>query len=208
MSETTVRQRVGIYGGSFDPIHFGHLLIAELVRERLNLDEIRFVPAAVSPLKLNQQPTDAKHRVDMIRLAIGGNVHFKLDERELQRGGPSFTVDTLAEIKAESPSSDLFFLMGADSLADFHAWREPQRICELAFVAIVARGGHATPDLAKIQTYLPKDQAKQAAEHLVQVPQFEISSTEIRERVRHAMSIRYQVPAAVEVYIESAKLYR
>ncbi len=208
MSEIAVRQRVGIFGGSFDPIHVGHLLIAEFVRERLNLSEVRFVPAAVSPLKQHQQPTEAKHRVEMIRLATGGNARFKLDGRELRRGGPSYTVDTLAELKAENPESDLAFLMGADSLADLHAWREPERICELAFVAIVARGGRPAPDLAKLQKYLPNERASQAAEHLIRVPQFEISSTEIRERVREGKSIRYQVPSAVEAYIAAAELYR
>lgn len=208
MSETTVRQRVGIYGGSFDPIHLGHLLIAEFVREQLNLSEVRFVPAAVSPLKQTQQPTESKHRVEMIRLAIGGNANFKLDERELRRGGPSYTVDTLAELKAELPEADLVFLMGADSLADLHAWREPERICELAFLAIVARGGRPDPDLDKLQKYLPKEQAGRAVEHLIRAPQLEISSTEIRERVRQGKSIRYQVTAAVEAYIAAAELYR
>jgi nicotinate-nucleotide adenylyltransferase len=212
MSEQAIRQRVGmrrigIMGGSFDPIHIGHLLIAEYAREQLNLTEVRFIPAAISPLKQNQQPTDAKHRVEMIRLAIGGNADFKLDERELRRVGPSYTVDTLADLKSEVPEAELVFIMGADSLADLPAWREPARICELAFIAIAARGGQAAPDLDLLRRYLPWDQVASAAEHILQLPQLEISSTDIRQRVRSGKSIRYQVPAAVEAYVAAAKLY-
>jgi nicotinate-nucleotide adenylyltransferase len=212
MSEQAIRQRdgkqrIGILGGSFDPIHIGHLLIAEYAREQLQLTEVRFTPAAISPLKQDKQVTDAKHRVEMIRLAIGGNVHFELDERELRRVGPSYTVDTLAELKFEIPETELVFIMGADSLADLHAWREPERICQLAFLAIAARGGRPAPDLDQLRRYLPHDQVASAAEHILKLPQLEISSTDIRQRVRSGKSIRYQVPAAVEAYITAAKLY-
>jgi len=201
------KQRVGILGGSFDPIHIGHLLIAEYAREQLQLSEVRFIPAAISPLKQDKQPTDAKHRVEMIRLAIGGNAHFKLDERELRRLGPSYTVDTLAELKSETPDTELVFIMGADSLADLQAWREPKRICQLAFLAIAGRGGRPAPDLEQLRRYLPQDQVATAAEHILSLPQLEISSTDIRQRIRTGKSIRYQVPAAVEAYISAAKLY-
>lgn len=211
MSEPAIRQRetqrVGILGGTFDPIHIAHLLMAEHAREQLNLSEIRFIPAAISPLKQDKQPTDAKHRIEMIRLAIGGNAHFKLDEREQRRVGPSYTVDTLTELKSEIPEAELVFLMGADSLADLPAWREPARICELAFLAVAARGGRPAPDLEQLRRYLPKDQIANAAEHLLYLPQLEISSTDIRHRVRIGKSIRYQVPAAVEAYIAAMDLY-
>ena len=212
MSEQAIRQRlgmqrVGILGGSFDPIHIGHLLIAEYAREQLQLSEVRFIPAAISPLKQDKPPTDAKHRVEMIRLAIGGNAHFGLDERELMRLGPSYTVDTLAELKSEAPEMELVFILGADSLADLRAWREPERICQLAFLAIAFRGGRPAPDLEQLRQYLPPDQVASAAEHILNLPQLEISSTDIRQRVRSGKSIRYQVPAAVEAYISAAKLY-
>lgn len=201
------KQRFGIFGGSFDPIHIGHLLIAEYAREQLNLSEVRFIPAAVSPLKQDSPPTEAKHRVEMVRLAIGGNAHFRLDERELRRVGPSYTVDTLAELKSESPEAELVFIMGADSLADLSAWREPERICQLAFLAIALRGGQPAPDLDQLRRYLPPDQVVSAAEHLLHLPQLEISSTDIRQRVHAGKTIRYQVPAAVEAYIAATKLY-
>jgi nicotinate-nucleotide adenylyltransferase len=207
MSKPALPPRIGILGGSFDPIHLGHLLIAEFAREQLHLSEVRFIPAALSPLKQNRQPTEPKHRAAMVRLAIGGNPHFRLDERELNRGGTSYTVDTLTELKAENPTAELVFIMGADSLAELSAWREPARICELAFVAVVARGGRPAPDLETLQRYLPADQVADAERHLVLLPQLEISSTDLRQRVRLGQSIRYQVPAAVEAYIASAKLY-
>ncbi len=211
MSEPTIRQpaaeRVGIFGGSFDPIHVGHLLVAEFAREQLELSEVRFLPAAISPLKQSKQPTEAKHRVEMIRLAIGGNPRFRLDERELRREGPSYTVDTLSELKAESPSTDWVFIMGADSLADWHAWRTPERICELAFVAIAARGGMPAPNLDLLRKYLPNHQRASADDHILHLPQMEISSTDIRMRVQNGKSIRYQVPAAVEAYIATTKLF-
>ncbi len=208
MSESSTSQRIGVFGGSFDPIHCGHLLLAELAREQLQLNEVRFMPAALSPLKQAQRPTDSKHRVEMIQLAIGGNPYFKLDTRELLRGGISYTVDTLAEMKSEMQDSELVFLMGADSLADLHAWREPERICELAFVAVVARGGRAAPDIDKLRQYLPEKQKADVESHLVHMPEMEISSTEIRQRVLNGRSIRYQVPAAVEAYIAASKLYQ
>ena len=205
--QRTEKQRVGILGGSFDPIHIGHLLIAEYAREQLQLSEVRFIPASVSPLKLDKQPADAKHRVEMVRLAIGGNAQFRLDERELRRVGPSYTVDTLAELKSENPDAEIVFIMGADSLADLHAWREPERICQLAFLAIALRGGQPAPDLEQLRRLLPQDQVARAAEHILKLPQLEISSSDIRQRIRSGKSIRYQVPAAVEAYISAAKLY-
>lgn len=208
MSESSVRQRVGIYGGSFDPIHQVHLLIAEQAREQLRLDQVRFIPAYVAPHKLQHRAAEGKHRAEMIRLAIGGNPQFQLDERELQRGGTSFTVDTLTELHSEMPHCELVFIMGADSLAEFHTWREPAKICELAFVAVLARGGQTLPDMRLLLRYLPEAQHTQIAQHLLEMPQMELSSTDIRERVRARRSIRYQVPAAVAAYIDQMGLYQ
>jgi nicotinate-nucleotide adenylyltransferase len=207
MSKTDIRQRVGIYGGTFNPIHIGHLLIAENAREQLQLGEIRFIPAFVAPHKLGQPTTDSKQRAELIRLAISGNTAFALDERELNRGGTSFTVDTLKELKLEQPDTDFVFLMGADSLADLHTWRDPRTICELAFIAIVARGGMPAPNLDKLKDYLPVEQHGDLAKHLIKMPQIEISSSDIRDRVRQNKSIRYQVPGAVEAFIRATKLY-
>lgn len=200
------RRRIGLIGGTFDPIHLGHLLAAEQCREQLQLDEVRFVVAAQSPFKVEQRTADYKHRLEMVQLAIGGNAAFQVDQRELRRGGTSYTVDTLREIHAELPDAELVFLLGADSLADFAKWREPKEICRLAFVAVVARGGFSSPDLQLLANFLPKPEAD-LSQHLVSMPVCEISSTSIRQRVAQLRSIRYQVPAAVGAYIQQHKLY-
>jgi nicotinate-nucleotide adenylyltransferase len=213
MSQSEKRQRLGIFGGTFDPIHIGHLLLAEHAREALQLDRIRFIPAAISPLKLDQAPTaNDKQRLEMIRLAISGNPFFEVDDRELRRGGTSYTVDTLSEISRETPELELVFLMGGDSLADFHAWREPQRICQLAFVVVLARGGAATPDMNLLRPYLDNQHAGEAndrklLQHVVSMPQVEISSSDIRQRIAGGRSTRYQLHPAVEAYIDSERLY-
>ncbi len=198
-------KRVGIFGGTFDPVHTGHLLAAEQCREQLQLDEVRFLPAFVSPFKLDKRTADPKHRAEMLRLATQGNPGFRVDDRELGRGGTSFTVDTLRELKNDLPDSQLVFLMGADSLAEFDKWREPGEICRLAEVVVVARGGEAPPDLAMLGRFLPD--SGRLDQHVLTMPQCEISSTSIRQAVAAGRSIRYQVPAAVLAYIAQHNLY-
>ncbi len=208
MSENPTRQRVGLFGGTFDPIHLGHLLIAEHSKEYLNLDEVRFIPAATAPHKQDRESVDGKHRQEMVRLAIGGNSSLVADDRELRRGGTSYTIDTLQELTDEMPGVDFVFVMGSDSLAELSTWREPEKICRLAFVAVVARGGEPKPDLALLGRYLPGETELELERHLVPMPQIEINSTEIRRRIADGRSIRYQVPAAVEAYIRANQLYR
>jgi len=204
----TVGQRVGIFGGSFDPIHLGHLLAAEQCREHLHLDRVLFIPAARSPFKLDQQSADAKHRWEMLQLAIGGNPYFQGDDRELKRGGTSFTVDTLRELHAQFPHQQFLLLIGADALTDFAKWREPHEICRLAKVVVVGRGGHAPPNLSVLQPYLPTGPLAELSEHYVPIPVCEISASQIRLAVTAGRSIRYQVPPAVAAYIEQHQLYR
>lgn len=208
MSQNISRQRIGLYGGTFDPIHIGHLLVAEQVCEKLQLDCICFLPAAKAPHKVEQKSVDGKHRLEMVQLATSGNSRFRVDDRELRRGGTSYTVDTLAELTQEQPHHDFVLLIGNDSLEELHTWREPARICELAFVAVVARGGQARPDMNKLLTYLPANQRAQLESHLVPIPQIEISSTEIRANIQHSRSVRYQLHPAVEAYIAANQLYR
>lgn len=209
MSEESKRERTGVFGGSFDPIHVGHLLLAELAREQLRLDRVLFIPAAISPLKLDNAPrADQRQRLEMLKLATGGNAAFSVDDRELRRGGTSFTVDTLRELASERPSDDLYFLMGADSLSDFAKWREPEEICRIAFVAVLARGGHARPEPQDLAPFLPADQQAAAHEHILSMPELEISSSDLRERCRNGQSVRYQLHPAVESYIRAEVLYR
>ncbi len=202
-------QRIGIFGGTFDPIHIGHLLIAECCREELELAEVRFVLAATAPHKQHVSSAEAKHRWEMLRLAIGGNANFAADDRELRRGGTSYTFETLAELHREFPTTELVFLTGADSLAEFHTWREPTEICRLARVVVVARGGLPAPNMELLRPYLEsRDQPANLAEHIVAIPQIELSSTHIRNCISQRRSIRYQVPPAVEAYIAAHNLYR
>jgi nicotinate-nucleotide adenylyltransferase len=208
MSESNSSHRCGIFGGTFDPIHVGHLLVAEFACEALELEQIRFIPAATAPHKIDRESAAAKHRWEMLGLAIGGNPRFVADDRELRRGGTSYTVDTLRELRSESAEQELVFIMGADSLAELHTWRDPAEICRLAFVAILARGGQPQPDLNLLKPYLSAEEQANLLAHLVPTPQFEISSTDIRLRVSRGKSVRYQLHPAVEAYIAAQQLYQ
>ena len=132
--------RLGIYGGSFDPVHFGHLLLAECCREQCRLDQVWFVPAHLPPHKQTAALSTGEHRTTMLRLATGGHEAFVVSTLELDRGGVSYTVDTLAAVAAAHPGAELFLLLGSDSLVDLPGWHDPQRICELALPVAVRRG--------------------------------------------------------------------
>lgn len=200
--------RIGLLGGTFDPIHYGHLLLAESCREQGRLDEVWFIPAAVPPHKQEQTLSTAADRVEMLKLAIGGHESFRISEIELHRGGVSYTVDTLETIHAERPADELFLLLGGNSLHDLPTWREPQRICELALPMTVGRPGAAEPDWNAIATFLSPERLTQLKAHHVEMPQVGISSRDLRRHTAEGRSIRYQVPRAVEQYIATAGLYR
>ena len=199
--------RLGIYGGTFDPVHYGHLLLAESCRERCCLDQVWFIPAAIAPHKQSRQPTEAAKRIEMLKLATGGHASFRVDEREIHRGGLSYTVDTLAEMHAEDPARQLFFLMGADSLADLRTWKDPQRICELAIPLVVARSGSPAPDVNAIADLVTGERLAEIRNCQVEMPLIDLHSSHIRERVALGESIRYRVPRAVEEYIRTNAIY-
>lgn len=205
---TDPSMRLGIFGGSFNPVHYGHLLLAEACREQAGLDEVWFVPNALSPLKQDQPPAPAKHRVEMLQLAIGGHEAFRLSTLELDRGGISYTVDTLAEVAAQQPHSDIYFLMGADSLADLPKWREPQRICELALPLVVRRHGSPEPQYHVLASLLTTERLEKVRQMTVEMPIIELSSSDLRRRAAAGKSLRYRMPRAVEKYIETHELYR
>ncbi|XZE20746.1 nicotinate-nucleotide adenylyltransferase [Pirellulaceae bacterium SH449] len=204
--------KMGIFGGSFDPIHHGHLILAESACEYLGLDQIRFIPAHISPLKQDRQPTEDKHRVEMVRLAINGNAHFALDTRELDRGGVSYTVDTMRSLKMEYPEAELWLLMGADSLGDLKKWKSPEQLLELVRLAVMARpdsnGVIADLDWSEAEGMLSPQLKERGVGRPIPAPAIQISSTELRQRCREGRSIRYQVPAAVDAYIRQHNLYR
>lgn len=190
--------RLGIFGGSFDPPHVGHLLTAVDAFEFLRLDKLLFVPAAVQPLKAGQATAAAPQRLAMVRLLVGADPRFAVDAVEIERAGLSYTVDTLETFAQRFPRAELFFLVGMDAMAAFGSWKNPQRILELARLAILRRPGAAIGDLN-----IDRDGTIDLATRLV-----DVSSTEIRERVRAGKSIRGFVPESVAAFIETERLYR
>lgn len=200
--------RIGIFGGSFDPIHFGHLILAERCREHAALDEVRFVPCAMSPDKRDGAHASDRQRKEMTELAIAGNEHFRLSTIEMDRGGVSYTVDTLQAIRQEQPEAELFLLIGDDSLGRFASWRQPETICSLATPLIVNRPGSGSVDLSVLQPFFDESQLRNMEQLEVESPKIDISSSEIRQRLAASKTVRYLLPRSVEKYIETQKLYR
>lgn len=200
--------RVGILGGSFDPVHYGHLLLAESAREELRLDEVWLLPAAIAPHKQDRRITGGPQRCEMIELAISGYEPFRLCRYEIDRGGVNYTVDTLAHLSDEDPSRELFFLMGADSLADLPTWKDPARLLELCIPAVVARAGGKPIDYSVLEPYASAERIDLFRKHQFHMPAIELSSSDIRARASAGKSIRYRTPRAVEKYVETQQLYR
>jgi nicotinate-nucleotide adenylyltransferase len=200
--------RIGIFGGSFDPIHQGHLILAEACREQVELDQVWFMPCAVQPHKNSGARATDRQRVEMIELAIAGHDGFSLSKIEIERGGTSYTVDTLKQIRESNSEDQLFLLMGDDSLESFESWREPQTICELAVPVIVNRPGSGKVDLSVLQQFVDGQRFELFQSSTVKSPMIEISSSNIRSSVADEKSIRYQIPRSVQKYIEINALYR
>ena len=200
--------RIGIFGGSFDPIHQGHLILAEQCLEQANLDEVWFIPSATAPHKKEGATASDRQRLEMIEFAIAGHQSFLVSDVELKRGGTSYTVDTLSHISEAQPEDDFFLLIGGDSLADFDSWRNPDKICRLAIPLVVGRTGSKPVDLGKLAPYVDEAQLAEIKRYAFESRLIQISSTEIRARVGAGRSIRYLTPRAVEKYIESKELYQ
>jgi len=201
-------QRLGIFGGSFDPVHNGHLLLAECCREQCRLDEVWFLPAAAPPHKLGHVLAPAKARIEMLELAISGHESFRVSPLEIERGGVSYTVETLRTISSQQPQAALFLLMGADSLRDLPTWREPAEILRLAVPAVVRRAGSAEPDFGPLAGLVDSARLEGIKSSQVEMPQVELSSTDLRQRASEGRSLRYRTPRSVEKYIETQGLYR
>jgi nicotinate-nucleotide adenylyltransferase len=191
-------------GGTFDPVHWGHLILAEQARERFGLEKVLFVTAAQPPHKLGEPVTDARHRLEMTRLAVEDNDRFELSTIEMDRPGPSYTIDTVKQIlEAYGAETELFLLLGTDEGRDLMKWRDPYEIKKLARIVVANRPG--VPD-SEVLSALPEDFAR-GIEPLL-MPGVDISSTDLRQRVRQGRSIRYLVPRRVEDYIIQEGLYR
>lgn len=197
-------ERVGVYGGTFDPIHFGHLAVAEDARCALGLSRVIIVPAARQPLKGHAQGAGPAHRLAMARLACADNPAFAVDSSEIERPPPSYTIDTLSELRRRlGPAVELWLILGADAARDLPRWHQAARIVELARLAIVGRPGAALHPPA-LETALP---ALAGRYRLIEGPRLDISSTELRRRFAAGRPVRYQVPESVRAYVEAHGLY-
>lgn len=191
-------------GGTFDPIHYGHLLIALDAAEEFSLDRVIFLPTGKSPHKQESQVTEPAVRCAMVRLAISDNPRFSMSALEAEREEISYTYQTLQKLCIMHPDAHFYFIMGEDSLDDFPGWRRPADICRMASVLVAVRGDGA----AGIQEKLKRtSEAYQADMHLLHAPVFSVSSREIRQRIRNGRSIRYLLPEEVEAFIRTHSLY-
>jgi nicotinate-nucleotide adenylyltransferase len=216
-------QKIGILGGTFNPIHYGHLAAAEEIWSRLKLDHVLFVPSFLPPHKQDEVIPSAAQRQEMVALAIAGNPHFSLSDIEVKREGMSYSVDTVAELLHLHPATDFFFITGLDSFLEIQTWKEWERLLSLCRFIVLSRPGYAFTDLASINFMhkaaeklhaLDQRELKRAVleigsgtVYLEQIPLYDISSTDIRQRVRQGRTIKYLLPECVETYIIKNKIY-
>ena len=206
-SNSSAFRRIGILGGTFDPPHLGHLLIAESARTALDLESVQFLPAGEPWLKSGQRITAGRHRRRMVELAIADNPHFALCDAELRRAGPSYTADTLAELRAElADDCIIYFIVGSDVLPEFHRWKSPDRILNLCRLAVIERPGGPAHPIELLAAQYPDAYAAGA---IVSVPgpAVDISASELRRRLAAGDAVRYQIPDAVGDYIRRHGLY-
>lgn len=194
--------RLGLFGGTFDPIHLGHLILAEQCRESCRLDRVWFVVTGAPPHKRGER-TGVADRLEMVRIAIAGHPAFSVSDIEASRPGPHYSVETLEAVRRDHPGDELFFLVGADSLADFPTWREPARIAQIATIVVVNRPDIDRARPAGLPDFGPGSHPLVA----VTIPPIGIASSDLRCRLAEGRSIRYMVPRGVEAYIEANKLY-
>jgi len=200
------RGGTGVFGGTFDPIHRGHLVVAEEMRAKLGLVEVLFIPTGQPWLKSNRAVSPAKQRLEMVRLATRVNPHFKVSTIETDRSGPSYTVDTMEVLRRQAgDEAELWFFLGSDVLAELPKWKEPLRLIQLCRLAAFARPGFPLPPLEPLELAIPGLSQRVTS---VEVSQIDISASEIRRRVAQGVSIHDLVPEAVEGYIEEHGLYR
>ena len=195
--------KLGILGGTFDPPHYGHLMLAENSRVQLGLERVLFVLAGQPPHKPDHPIASSHHRLSMVEAAIAGNPAFAVSRIDLDRPGPHYTVDMLALLGQEYPVAELFFLMGGDSLAHFVTWRDPVGIARQARLAVMQRPGHA-PDVETLEGVVPGIAQRLA---WLDGPRLDIASSDLRRRVREGLPLRYLVPPPVEAYIREQCLY-
>ena len=216
-------QKLGILGGTFNPVHFGHLAAAEEVRDRLKLDRVLFIPSFIPPHKQEEAVPSAVHRMEMVRLAAMGNPAFEPSDIELRRGGRSYTIDTIEAMRQVHTGTELYFITGLDSFLEIQTWERWERLLTLCSFVVLSRPGYRFTDLLKIDFMKPAAGEIAALERgerthamarpgaftvfLEMIPHYDISSTDIRRRMHEGRSIKYLLPDAVETYIINNKLY-
>ena len=201
-----MKRRLGIFGGTFNPIHLGHLLTAQDALEQLKLERVIFIPSARPPHKAVDKLAGARDRLRMIKLAIRGSERFEVDDIEIKRGGRSYSVDTLTELDRRDPRADFYFIIGADSLRELHLWREVQRLVTLCTFVTVPRPGFDPKPV--IDPRLDAGTRRRLRQHVLRGHACAIASRDIRGRVASGRPIRYLVPDAVHEYIRRRRLYR
>ncbi|HEY1860146.1 MAG TPA: nicotinate-nucleotide adenylyltransferase [Gemmataceae bacterium] len=199
--------RIGVFGGTFDPVHFGHLIMAEQCREQAALDQVWFVPSARPPHKLDRTLTHFAQRVEMLALALAGQPAFRVEEIEKDRPGPSYTADTLSDLSRLHLDHDWFLLLGSDTLSDLPTWHEPERVVAGATLLVVIRPGYAEPPADDLRRSLRLREQSGLRVHQVQSPLIDISSSDLRRRAAEGRSLRYFLPRSVECYIQAKGLY-
>ncbi len=215
--------KIGILGGTFNPVHYGHLAAAEEVRTRLGLSEILFVPSCIPPHKQEEKIPSALHRLEMVHRAIAGNASFKTSDIEIRRGGTSYTIETIEALRRERPGAKLYFITGVDSFLEIRTWKDWERLLGLCTFVVLSRPGYRFSDLSRLdfirsaKEELEKLDGGELNEAVVRtgsfciylelIPLYDISSTDIRKRVREGSSIKYLLPDPVEIYIIENKLY-
>ena len=198
--------RVGVLGGTFDPVHNGHLIIAEEAQAKLGLAKVLFIPAGRPWFKDGENVSDMGWRLDMLKLAVNGNPSFEIDTMELEREGATYTIDTMEELrKRMGEDIELYFIIGIDALSELGRWKEPERLASICHFATMRRPGFTELDLEAMEREVPGVSGRV---HVMDNVQVDISSSDIRERVEEGRSIRYLVPPAVREYIEKQELYR
>jgi nicotinate-nucleotide adenylyltransferase len=195
-------------GGSFDPLHMGHLIVAQDAAESLSLSEVIFIPAAIPPHKQQARRVDAKHRLNILYLAVADNACFSVSDIEIQRGGLSYSIDTVKALRSLHPDADLFLIVGSDTLVELHTWHKVEELLDLCQIATVLRPGEDSLEVITQKIQLPIETRKKMMKYIIQTHRIEISSTEIRRRVETGESIRYLVPSEVKKYIDEHDLYQ
>ncbi len=204
---TSEKPKIGILGGTFDPIHKGHLMLAEYAFRQFDLDEVRFIPAGNPPHKQERRDgATARQRLEMVRLAVGEDPRFPVDPMEIDREGPSYTKDTLLSLRAQEPGSAFYFIIGADSMISLETWREPETICKNCTLIVAAR---SETDQKKLNQSMKKAKTVYGTDiRLLDFPGFAVSSSTVRSYCRESRSIQEFVPEAVVDYIDTNGLYR